>query len=221
MKHPRHVIATICMPKFINFRRTTKHSIPYHIYLIYLLTLPLSDAMLGVNGSTANHVVLSSNFGRRSSTDISSSQLNVHHSLVISLIQMFVFKLDGLAPPKIATFSFGDAPLNFGESASVQCTVSGGDLPMTVEWTLNGLPIPTYLEVSTPKIGKRIHVLSIDSVKADHAGNYSCVATNQAGMAEFTAPLIVIGLSANGPAIFAIFPTLRVCVARLGRFLLV
>lgn len=150
--------------------------------------------------------------GGRFSTDISSSQLNVHLCLVISLIKMFVFTLNGLAPPKIATFSFGDAPLNFGESASVQCTVSGGDLPMSVEWTLNGRPIPTYLEVSTPKIGKRIHVLSIDSVKADHAGNYSCVATNQAGMAEFTAPLIVIGLSTNGSATFAIFPTLRVRV---------
>lgn len=65
---------------------------------------------------------------------------------------------------------------------------------MAVEWTLNGIDIPSYLEVSTPKIGKRIHVLSIDSVKADHAGNYSCIATNQAGRAEFTAPLVVIGL---------------------------
>lgn len=67
---------------------------------------------------------------------------------------------------------------------------------MKVEWTLNGLSIPNYLEVSMPNIGKRIHVLSIDSVKADHAGNYSCIATNQAGTAEFTAPLVVIGLFA-------------------------
>lgn len=84
--------------------------------------------------------------------------------------------------------------MNFGESASVQCTISGGDLPMTVEWTLNGMDIPSYLEVSTSKIGKRIHVLSIDSVKADHAGNYSCIAKNQAGTTEYTAPLVVIGL---------------------------
>lgn len=40
---------------------------------------------------------------------------------------------------------------------------------------LNGMEIPSYLEVSTSKIGKRINVLSIDSVKADHTGNYSCV----------------------------------------------
>lgn len=96
--------------------------------------------------------------------------------------------------PKIATFSFGDEALNFGESASVQCTISGGDLPMVIKWTLNGEDIPPHLEVSTSKISKRIHFLSIDSVKADHAGNYSCIASNQAGSAEYTAPLIVIGL---------------------------
>lgn len=96
--------------------------------------------------------------------------------------------------PKIATFSFGDEPLNFGESASVQCAISGGDLPMNVQWTLNGKHLPSYLEVVTSKIGKRINVLSIESVKADHAGNYSCMATNQAGTAIYTAQLIVIGL---------------------------
>lgn len=82
-----------------------------------------------------------------------------------------------LERPKIATFTFGDAPLKFGESASVQCTISGGDLPMTVQWMLNGIEIPPHLEATTAKIGKRIHVLSIESVKADHRGNYSCVAT--------------------------------------------
>lgn len=98
-----------------------------------------------------------------------------------------------LAPPKIATFSFGDEPLNFGESASAQCTISGGDLPMDVKWLVNGVEIPAYLEVSTSKVGKRINLLSIESVKADHAANYTCRATNRAGMAEFTSPLTVIG----------------------------
>lgn len=71
---------------------------------------------------------------------------------------------------------------------------------MSVQWKLNGVEIPAYLEVSTSKIGKRINVLSIESVKADHRGNYSCVAENQAGTAEFTAPLVVIGscAQANG-----------------------
>lgn len=65
---------------------------------------------------------------------------------------------------------------------------------MVVKWTLNDEAIPPYLEISTSKIGKRIHFLSIDSVKGDHAGNYSCIASNEAGSANYTAPLIVIGL---------------------------
>lgn len=108
---------------------------------------------------------------------------------------MFHLYFTNSVSPKIATFTFGDEALNFGESASAQCTISGGDLPMVVKWTLNGEAIPPYLEVSTSKIGKRVNVLTIDSVKGDHAGNYSCVATNQAGSAEYTAPLIVIGSS--------------------------
>lgn len=98
------------------------------------------------------------------------------------------------APPKIATFSFGDEPLNFGESASAQCTINGGDLPMRVQWLLNGMEIPSYLEVTTSQIGKRINVLSIESVKEAHMANYTCMVSNKAGSAEFTAPLTVIGL---------------------------
>lgn len=65
---------------------------------------------------------------------------------------------------------------------------------MEVKWHFNGEEIPKYLEVSTSKMGKRMNVLLIESVKADHAGNYSCIAKNQAGTSEHTAPLIVIGL---------------------------
>lgn len=101
--------------------------------------------------------------------------------------------LHELALPKIATFSFGDEPVNFGESASAQCTIAGGDLPIDVTWKLNGMEIPSYLEVTTSKIGKRINILSIESVNINHFGNFSCLASNRAGTAEFTAPLIVIG----------------------------
>lgn len=64
---------------------------------------------------------------------------------------------------------------------------------MDVMWLLNGDEIPAYLEVSTSKMGKRMNVLLIESVNAGHAGNYSCVARNQAGTVEYMAPLIVIG----------------------------
>lgn len=72
---------------------------------------------------------------------------------------------------------------------------------MDVMWLLNGEEIPNYLEVSTSKMGKRMNVLLIESVKAGHAGNYTCLAKNRAGIAEYTAPLIVIGWSSEEHAL--------------------
>lgn len=84
--------------------------------------------------------------------------------------------------------------MNFGEPASVQCTILGGDLPMTVTWFLNNQSIDYMNDVSLSKIGKRINVLSIESVAGHHAGNYSCRAKNVAGLSEHSAVLAVNGL---------------------------
>lgn len=97
-------------------------------------------------------------------------------------------------PPKISPFDFGEAPLNFGEPASVQCTILGGDLPMTTTFWHNNQSIDQMHDVSLSKIGKRIHVLSIESVAGHHAGVYSCRAKNIAGVSEHSAVLSVNGL---------------------------
>lgn len=99
-----------------------------------------------------------------------------------------------IVPPKITPFSFGDEPMSFGEPVSIQCTISGGDLPVEVFWKLNGKSIPSNIEVSLSKIGKRINALTIETVTAHHAGNYTCLAQNLAGEAELTSSLFVIGL---------------------------
>lgn len=99
--------------------------------------------------------------------------------------------------PKIAPFSFGEVALNQGEPASVQCTILGGDLPINVTWLLNGRAIDSYHDISLARLGKRVNVLTVESVAAHHAGNYSCRATNQAGTTEYAAQLIVDGLCAE------------------------
>lgn len=66
---------------------------------------------------------------------------------------------------------------------------------MKVTWLLNGRPVETMPDVSLSKIGKRISVMSIESVAGHHAGNYSCRVKNVAGMAEHSAILTVNGLS--------------------------
>lgn len=98
-----------------------------------------------------------------------------------------------LVPPKISPFDFGEEPLNFGEPASVQCTILGGDLPMTVTWLLNNQSVEQIHDISLSKIGKRINVLTIESVASHHAGQYSCRAKNTAGLSEHAAILSVNG----------------------------
>lgn len=63
--------------------------------------------------------------------------------------------------------------MNYDETVSVTCTVSGGDLPVNFIWLLNRVPIEPRQEILTEKRGKRISVLMIDSLKASHMGNYT------------------------------------------------
>lgn len=107
------------------------------------------------------------------------------------LLDYYLWQL--IVPPKITPFSFGDEPMNQDEPVSISCTISGGDLPINVRWTLNGGDIESWHEILTETRGKRIHVLMIESLKAKHAGNYSCIANSIAGTAEHTSELIVNG----------------------------
>lgn len=96
-------------------------------------------------------------------------------------------------PPKITPFSFGEDEFDEGQSAALQCTVSSGDLPLTIEWKLFGEKLENYPGVSVTSMGKKMSILAIDSVSWRHGGNYTCVARNAAGESEFTAPLLVNG----------------------------
>lgn len=64
---------------------------------------------------------------------------------------------------------------------------------MHVIWMLNRAPIDSNHEITMEKRGKRIYVLTIESVRAQHAGNYTCLAENAAGATEHTSQLIVNG----------------------------
>ena len=99
-----------------------------------------------------------------------------------------------IVPPKMNQFTFGDEPMSNGEFINVQCIISGGDMPVNITWMLNDQPFEDYLEIYTTKRGKRILELTIESVAAKHAGNYSCVAENKAGRVNYTAELKVNGL---------------------------
>lgn len=98
-------------------------------------------------------------------------------------------------PPQIVPFDFGESAVYSGDMASVLCTVHKGDFPIEIFWTLNGRDLAQIPGVNVLRTNKRISQLSIDSVDAAHAGEYTCKAVNQAGIAEHAAYLRVNGIS--------------------------
>lgn len=100
-----------------------------------------------------------------------------------------------LVRPSIVPFTFGTEPIQARQFASVQCIVSSGDLPLVITWTFNGSPLQNSDLVSVSKSGQRISTLAIESVSERLAGNYTCVAENQAGQDTHTSLLKVNGLS--------------------------
>lgn len=77
---------------------------------------------------------------------------------------------------------------------SVQCVVTKGDSPLEITWTFDGRPIQSYhSDVIVSDSGKRVKQLTIESVAARHAGEYTCVASNAAGSVSHSATLDVNG----------------------------
>lgn len=104
--------------------------------------------------------------------------------------------------PRIVPFSFEEGPAQTGQSISLTCSVVDGDLPLYINWFLNDKPTEDIAGLSQAKIGRRISVLSIESVEADHAGQYSCRAINKAGQTESSAELKVNGIDRIVVSIF-------------------
>lgn len=95
--------------------------------------------------------------------------------------------------PRIIPFSFEENPLHEGQYAQLNCLVAEGDLPIDIEWTLNGEPLERFSEISFTKVGKRNSILTIESVSHINAGNYTCKARNIAGESAHVTQLQVNG----------------------------
>lgn len=110
--------------------------------------------------------------------------------------------------PQIAPISFGEEPVNAGDLVSVQCVVTKGDFPLEITWTFDGRPIrPYHSDVIVTDSGKRVKQLTIDSVAARHAGEYTCVASNAAGSVSHSATLDV-----NGITTFRVMSVPAICI---------
>ena len=116
----------------------------------------------------------------------------------------------------IGPFSFGDHDYTLGMSAQINCIVIEGDLPVDISWTFHGRSrrpddAASSSGIETTKIGSRSSVLNIDSVNADHSGNFTCIARNAAAVRNYTATLNVYGTHPVRPkripsSVFKTFP---------------
>ncbi|XP_035901233.1 Down syndrome cell adhesion molecule-like protein Dscam2 isoform X19 [Anopheles stephensi] len=97
-----------------------------------------------------------------------------------------------MVPPILLPFDFGEEPADVQSTTTVSCAVAKGDPPIEINWMFNGSKLFTSDGILITKSGQKISFLSIESVQARHAGNYTCVARNRAGFAEHTSELRVI-----------------------------
>ncbi|XP_020284778.1 Down syndrome cell adhesion molecule-like protein Dscam2 isoform X7 [Pseudomyrmex gracilis] len=118
-----------------------------------------------------------------------------------------------MVAPQLAPFAFGDEAANAGEMATVQCAVIKGDLPIDLAWSFNGRVIEIAngafnehnydnSDIVINRSSKRASTLTIESVAARHAGEYSCTASNTAGTATHSSVL-----SVNVPPRWILEPT--------------
>lgn len=99
------------------------------------------------------------------------------------------------ADPVIAPFAF-DQNVQENQRSSVLCTISSGDLPVTISWLKDGQLLTPNLALAkqiTIKPDSDQSTLKFNKVRLDHAGNYTCVAKNRAGIQAHSAQLIVRG----------------------------
>lgn len=97
--------------------------------------------------------------------------------------------------PHIGPFSISDGPANSGDMVSATCSIMKGDFPVEIVWKFNGRAIGfNDPDLTITRINKHMSALSIESVAARHAGEYTCVATNRAGNVTHSTTLAVNGI---------------------------
>ncbi|XP_044596025.1 Down syndrome cell adhesion molecule-like protein Dscam2 isoform X38 [Cotesia glomerata] len=97
-----------------------------------------------------------------------------------------------MVAPQIGPFSMSDGPANWGDMVSATCSIVKGDFPVEIKWRHNGKDIDSNNpETVVTRINRHMSAISIESVAARHAGEYSCVATNRAGNVSHSTILAV------------------------------
>ncbi|XP_059481325.1 cell adhesion molecule Dscam2-like isoform X4 [Neocloeon triangulifer] len=94
-----------------------------------------------------------------------------------------------LVPPRVSPFYFDAA--SEGLRTQVMCTTSQGDQPFVFSWLKDGRALQPGDGLEVIQFTSFSSILTIDSVRAHHSGNYSCQVQNAAATVEHTAALSV------------------------------
>ncbi|XP_046679214.1 Down syndrome cell adhesion molecule-like protein Dscam2 isoform X7 [Homalodisca vitripennis] len=95
-----------------------------------------------------------------------------------------------IVPPKLGPF-VSDRTLHLGERASLTCSVTKGDLPLTITWFKDGKPVDPKHRLMVNQVDQFNSILLIESLSPDHNGNYTCQARNPASEVSQTQRLVV------------------------------
>ncbi|KAG7165542.1 Down syndrome cell adhesion molecule-like protein 2-like 10, partial [Homarus americanus] len=94
-----------------------------------------------------------------------------------------------VVPPSIKPFDFGS--LVSGMRTTVTCDVQMGDPPMTLMWLRDGHVLSPSVDLQISQHDTFSSSLVLTHVRPHHAGNYTCVARNEAREVRYTAQLLV------------------------------
>ncbi|KAK4877583.1 hypothetical protein RN001_010089 [Aquatica leii] len=95
-----------------------------------------------------------------------------------------------IVPPKVSPF-YAEETLHVGDRASLTCSVTKGDLPLTISWHKDGRVVEPAQMVSVTQVDQYTSILLIESLTPEHNGNYSCVVRNLAAEVSHTQHLVV------------------------------
>ncbi|KAJ8974837.1 hypothetical protein NQ317_006679 [Molorchus minor] len=93
-------------------------------------------------------------------------------------------------PPKVSPF-YAEDTLHVGDRASLTCSVTKGDQPLTISWQKDGRPVEPAQMMSITQVDQFTSILVIESLSPEHNGNYSCVVRNLAAEVSHTQQLVV------------------------------
>lgn len=85
------------------------------------------------------------------------------------------------------------------ESVSALCSVTKGDMPLKIWWTLQednqafSYNLTTNDGIVITRTSKKVSTLLIEALKARHRGNYTCFVQNKAGTSSHSAYLAING----------------------------